>query len=218
MTVDEKIKQNDEPYAKLFPTNVRVAALERAHDIRKFEIELYWKRASYFWTIIAVAFVAFFASKTTLSFPDNYIVACLGLAFSLAWYLVNRGGAYWQRNWEAQVDLLEDDITGPLHKSNAHRPDTRLIDLSGPYKFSPSRINAMLSFVLFGVWIFLTSRVIYDASNIKPVWQITVAVSLTVGGIVGMLYFAGLRKKRLADDVSVEIHKRRVIVSVIGSD
>jgi hypothetical protein len=35
-------------------------ALEHALDIRKFEIELYWKRASYFWTLIAAAFAAYF--------------------------------------------------------------------------------------------------------------------------------------------------------------
>ena len=34
----------------------RVEALRYAHDIRKCEIELYWKRAPYFWTAIAVAF------------------------------------------------------------------------------------------------------------------------------------------------------------------
>jgi hypothetical protein len=36
------------------------AALALAHDIRKFEIDLYWKRATYFWAFIAVAFAGFF--------------------------------------------------------------------------------------------------------------------------------------------------------------
>ena len=31
-----------------------------ALDIRKFEIDLYWKRAAYFWTFIAAAFGAYF--------------------------------------------------------------------------------------------------------------------------------------------------------------
>ncbi|MCC9001729.1 MAG: hypothetical protein LM549_03765, partial [Candidatus Competibacter sp.] len=36
------------------------SALEKALDIRKFEIELYWKRAAYFWTLIAAAFAGYF--------------------------------------------------------------------------------------------------------------------------------------------------------------
>jgi hypothetical protein len=31
------------------------AALERAHDIRKLEIDLYWKRATYFWAFQLIA-------------------------------------------------------------------------------------------------------------------------------------------------------------------
>jgi hypothetical protein len=30
-----------------------------ALDIRKFEIELYWKRATYFWTFIGATFAAY---------------------------------------------------------------------------------------------------------------------------------------------------------------
>lgn len=38
----------------------QVKALEQAHDIRKFEIDLYWKRAAYFWTFIAATFAGYF--------------------------------------------------------------------------------------------------------------------------------------------------------------
>ena len=34
-------------------------ALRFALEIRKFEIELYWKRGTYFWAFIAVAFAAY---------------------------------------------------------------------------------------------------------------------------------------------------------------
>ena len=30
-------------------------------DIRKFEIDLYWKRAAYFWAFIAATFAGYFA-------------------------------------------------------------------------------------------------------------------------------------------------------------
>lgn len=34
-------------------------ALALALDIRKFEIDLYWKRATYFWAFIAAAFAGY---------------------------------------------------------------------------------------------------------------------------------------------------------------
>lgn len=37
---------------------LRKAALARAHDVRQFEIELYWKRANYFWLLQAAVFAA----------------------------------------------------------------------------------------------------------------------------------------------------------------
>ena len=36
-------------------------ALQYALDIRKFEIELYWKRAAYFWVFIGLAFTGYFS-------------------------------------------------------------------------------------------------------------------------------------------------------------
>jgi len=87
----------------------QVEALRQAHAIRMLEIELYWKRAAYFWTFIAAALAGYFVLQQKAlvdSFDSTYIVTCLGFIFSLAWYLVNRGSKSWQRNWEAQVDVL----------------------------------------------------------------------------------------------------------------
>lgn len=136
-------------------------ALRVAHDIRKFEIDLYWKRAAYFWTFIAATFTGYFVLQqrgTEDSFDATYIVTCLGFTFSLAWYLVNRGSKSWQRNWEAQVDLLEDEITGPLYKSEVNRYAGRLWDLTAGYHFSPSRINQLLGVFVTVVWLGLIVR------------------------------------------------------------
>lgn len=46
-----------EKYFEKFPAPVRKKALENILDIRKFEIEMYWKRATYFWTFIGAVFV-----------------------------------------------------------------------------------------------------------------------------------------------------------------
>lgn len=71
------------------PNGKRREALKEARDNRKFEIELYWKRATYFWTFIAAAFTGFFLLQADNNFDLTYALACLGFIFSLAWHLVN---------------------------------------------------------------------------------------------------------------------------------
>ena len=37
--------------------------------------------------------------------------------FSLAWTLVNKGSKFWQKNWEAHIDMLEENVTGNLYET-----------------------------------------------------------------------------------------------------
>jgi hypothetical protein len=74
------------------------AALNLALDIRKFEIGLYWQRAAYFWALIAAAFAGYFAILGSEHLSDEdylaFIVSCIGLIFTWAWFPVNRGSKY----------------------------------------------------------------------------------------------------------------------------
>lgn len=97
---------------------LRAEALKHALDIRKFEIEMYWKRATYFWTLITATFAGYFALLSSHQIPGLILlVNCIGLVLSIGWYLVNRGSKYWHSNWERHVDILEDEIIGPLYKT-----------------------------------------------------------------------------------------------------
>jgi hypothetical protein len=115
------INNNHQQYEELnhdsFPYNIerkksdKKLLLEKALDIRKFEIELYWNRSRYFWTFIGITFGGFFALKYS-EIPNknelSYLVSLVGLVLSLAWYLGNRGSKFWQSNWEKHVDYIED--------------------------------------------------------------------------------------------------------------
>ena len=57
----------------------REAALRAALDIRKFEIELYWRRAAYFWTFIRLS--RGMALRQTLS--DEVLKSHLSVAVSV---------------------------------------------------------------------------------------------------------------------------------------
>ena len=161
------MKINSAQYKKDFgiePENleIRKAALERALDIRKFEIELYWKRASYFWTFIAATFAAYFVILGAKDMDEKnfmaFIVACIGFLFTFAWFQVNRGSKQWQENWENHVDMLEDKVTGPLYKTILQRPPKDdIFDkyVTGPGNISVSKTNQIVNLFVLCIWIFL---------------------------------------------------------------
>jgi hypothetical protein len=135
------------------------AAYEKAWDSKNFEIENYWKRATYFWTFLVPAFAGYFALINSDNYKkvdplhhiETFLIICVGLVISVAWALVNQGSKSWQRNWEAHVDLLEDSITGPLYK------------IVFPIKtYSVSKINELVSWFFVITWIMLSYKYMLD--------------------------------------------------------
>lgn len=153
-------------------------ALKQALDIRKFEIEMYWKRATYFWTIIGVIFAGYFlliksnglSSSPTLIF----LVNCIGFIFSLSWFLVNRGSKFWQNNWERHVDLLEDNITGPLYKTVIKTGELKFWSIRKEYNYSVSKINQILSFYVTVIWLGMGLYLLIKQFLGESLWQSTI--------------------------------------------
>ena len=139
-----------------FPKRGRIeAALDRAHEIRQFEISLYWKRSLFFWgfvlTLFGVLGLMLTAEKPTLLTDFMpVVIAPLGFFTTCAWYYIEKGSKAWMANWELHIDYLEDGITGKLYK-------TRLW-LGGKQDdfFSASKITQTVIFA-FGIFWFLTS-------------------------------------------------------------
>jgi hypothetical protein len=205
MTKDEYKKEFD---GKSKTTDKKEKALEYALDIRKFEIELYWKRATYFWTFIAAALAGYAViqrisdehSKGELSL----LLVCLGVIFSLAWYLVNRGSKFWQNNWERHVDMLEDVTIGPLYKIILSEEDSdknilRKI-LTDAGTFSVTKINQILSFFILMVWVLLFFKSYYWS------WYSNFMTILTITTIYILLSWT----KSSNTETSTIIHKREM--------
>ena len=130
-------------------------ALNRAWKNRDFEIEMYWKRATYFWVFLATTFAGYFALLTVdMDKVENKIdvyllelvIISLGICFSLSWFLVNRGSKKWQENWEAHIDILENKVTGPIYK---------IVKDKKGYNYSVSQINEFVSLFVLVIWIVL---------------------------------------------------------------
>ena len=169
-------------------------ALAYALDIRKFEIELYWKRGTYFWAFIAAAFAGYALTHKATD-PDPWlsiIFSALGLVFSFAWYLVNRGSKFWQSNWERHVDLLEDMTLGPLYKVVAVTTDNSAGNpLTSPAQFSVSKLNQILSVFVVAVWLLLFVRSLLPISRDLPLDPYKLAICTLVIGFMLLLYVLG---------------------------
>jgi ABC-type xylose transport system permease subunit len=139
-----------EHYLQALGTNdeSKLAALqETAHSIRQFEIELYWKRAAYFWAFQLVSFAAlgllFKDGKVTI--PQLLAIpSSIGVITAFAGVLTARGSKFWQENWEAHVDLLEGQAGQRL---------TQVVMCRRPAQFSVSRVNECLLYLLTGSWM-----------------------------------------------------------------
>ena len=145
-------------YKAEFLDDKRKCAYKLALEIRQFEIELYWKRTTYFWTLIAATFAGYFAlaSSGNSRAPGLlFLVSCIGLVLSTGWYLVNRGSKYWQANWESHVDSLEDDFAGPLYKTTIANEKFCWWKPHDGYPFSVSRVNQFISLFVVLVWLAL---------------------------------------------------------------
>ena len=186
---ESKIIHSKDEYLKLFAEatesqkdneccfeNKRSLALKNALDIRKFEIELYWKRGAYFWTFIAITFTSYFIVLSTdiskIGFTQHlkdellFLINLFGLFLAVSWFFVNKGSKHWQENWEKHVDLLEDDIMGPLYKTTVFLD--RFWDRFNPLKafpYSVGKINQLISFVVIFLWLFLLIKFVFFKLN-----------------------------------------------------
>ena len=123
-------------------------ALDRAHEIRQFEIRLYWQRSLFFWGFMFTFFSGFFflyKEEKTFSISIMLLgLSIVGTFTACAWSYIERGSKSWQKNWELHIDFLEDEITGKLHKT---------ILGTGDNFYSISSILSSFIKVMFFSWI-----------------------------------------------------------------
>lgn len=124
------------------------SALDRAHDLRKFEIESYWKRSQYIWLFQASAITLAGLIYTRSSGEELLLLASgIGAITAQVGWLTARGAKFWQSNWEAHIDRLEPFVEGKLTQTVLYQ--------SGGVRSSISRISERLYALFFIVWISL---------------------------------------------------------------
>jgi len=130
------------------PEAMQRAALDRAYELRTFEIGLVWARATYFFTGQAAIFAAFALLIKEDDVAAVFIAGALAILGSMtAWlgHLAAHGARFWQQNWEHHIDLLEDELEGRLHKS--------IVQNRGDLRFSVSRAQIALTRIQIIFWL-----------------------------------------------------------------
>jgi len=198
--------------------------LEKAIEERRFEINLYWKRAAYFWAFIAVTFAGYGIlnnrdfSLLNYCLDDflyyKFVVICVGIVFSFAWYLVNKGSKYWQESWEYQVDLLEDNVIGPLFKNIFKKNDNDIFIPHLSFPFSVSKINQILSFYIFLIWLSLLINFkikyleidlnVFNYDNIN--YNITGIITLTI-----IFYLTRMYKRYIPNEKGKYFRRNKIL-------
>lgn len=191
---------SQEQYVEDFGEEKAKIALEHALDIRKFEIDLYWKRATYFWAFIGTTFAGYITVQAwTVPNKDelSVVLACLGTVFSFGWHCVNRGSKQWQENWENHVDMLEDEVTGPLYKVILSRPKPKGIKetiswlITGPSTFSVSKINQIISLYVTLLWCFLVWKSLPEFRIDTAInWEYVIVIGVSFL-VCGSFFFLG---------------------------
>ncbi|KKL98888.1 hypothetical protein LCGC14_1819930 [marine sediment metagenome] len=156
---DAMVKMSEDEYRDVFikdKTSEQIkVTYDKAWEAKNFEIELYWKIANYFWAFQIASFAGYFtiigSDAYTLNPQVLYFIVCIGFITGLAWVFTNKGSKTWQRHWEIHVDMLEDNITGPLYKF-----------VTSPKTYSVSKINEIVSRFIMTIWIVLAIKYFAD--------------------------------------------------------
>jgi len=207
-----------EEYLNLFPDDkpseterVRSRALKEAQDIRKFEIDLYWKRTGFFWAFITVVYTALFAVlckyvdcpiKFSFFVPVISALSGMGFFFSVAWHMVNKGSKFWQKNWETHVSLLERDEIGPLYDVYLNPKTTgSRWNPTKAFDFSVTKVNMWASTIMivmaFSGFVGMNLWLIFKQ---KEVWYLVLLPSF----FVLLFIFCLICKSNGNNDIEIE--------------
>ncbi|MBL0342917.1 MAG: hypothetical protein IPP71_19820 [Bacteroidetes bacterium] len=187
-------------------------AYDTAWDAKRFESDAYWKRANYFWAFQVASFAGYYSVLSSGYFKNNpeilYYVISIGFVTSLAWLFINIGGKIWQRHWEIHIDLLEENITGPLYKI-----------VTTSKTFSVSKINEIISGFFTVIWFiiginYLVKNFSFDYKNIENVnFSLVICTMAVIYFSMAMIFgygrgrFGKRKVKLYKRDYEVSSHK-----------
>jgi hypothetical protein len=161
---------------------------EKSLELRKFEIENFWKRGWFFGALLLALFTGYF-NINRLEEPVIYpvFISFIAMLISLIQSLMNRGSKYWQERWEYKTknreSLLEIDLTNTKRFNDKERYYIDACILSkNENELTVSR-RISVSKLTFLVWDIITISCallwindVFDIATLTPNWPFTLKV------------------------------------------
>ncbi|MCW3110688.1 MAG: hypothetical protein JWQ09_5194 [Segetibacter sp.] len=94
---------------------------EKAFELRKFEIENFWKRGWFFGALLIALSAGYFSLKPETQSGYYIYVSFIVFLVCFAQCLMNRGSKYWQERWEYFTKQKEEKLNLEIttHKPNS---------------------------------------------------------------------------------------------------
>ncbi|POD96414.1 RipA family octameric membrane protein [Pectobacterium odoriferum] len=139
-------------------------AYEKSHQIKNLELDLYWKRATYCWSLVAALITTCGLLFSIYLKPENVndrnegilifigAISIVGVTITIISSLISSSGEYWKKNWESHVSMLEPLFSGRIYSTHL---------VPGRYRHSISRLNKLLFYVVISCWIMIVELLIF---------------------------------------------------------
>ena len=100
-------------FADLLHGSKWLSAYNIAADTRKFEIELFWKRSTFFWAFITAIYTAYSYVLTNIYCKKHgafalVVLSALGLFFCVSWYFASKASKHWQLRFSEREIVLKE--------------------------------------------------------------------------------------------------------------
>lgn len=166
-----------------------------AIKVRNLELKFFWSRSLFFGGFILALFVSYYHFSNPTDSSANFgvlhsMTPALGILFSLAWSLANRGGKYWYESWEQKISATEDLL---IEEPFFHRWEPRDRGKCWYFRgqlYSVSKIAILLSDVVLLSWavIFLAQKPRYPWVE----WVTTYSLSVNLLDVLFLAFICVL--------------------------
>ena len=149
---------------------------DRLYQCRDFELSHFWQKSVFLFTVVSLCFTGYgiLALKVVdvdikildLLYIYQYMsgVSILGIVLSVIWIYMMKGSKAWYQVYENTIYEIEKEIFLEYENKSKYvmgqyvtrnKSNDTNFDFIGvnPGAFSPSKINIVIGWILFGVWI-----------------------------------------------------------------
>ncbi|WP_378186866.1 hypothetical protein ACE939_00775 [Aquimarina sp. W85] len=135
-------------------------------ELRKFEIENFWKRTLFFWGTIALIYAGYVKAELQ---EYKIIVPLIGVLFNIIFSLSIRGSKYWQVHWENMAIIYEKGLKFKLFQNDTKKITSTNYKskLTKPYHFSVSKLTMLLSDLSVLLWFILWIHEVYILISLR---------------------------------------------------